>query len=67
MGNRKSATCAVSEVSAASDSNERTERINRNERLEAATIEVAEICAGISKKFLPYPSKRPQNGADVLQ
>ena len=60
MINRKSATCAVSEVSAASGSKERTERINRNERLEAAMIEVAEIVAGISKKFLPCPSKRPQ-------
>ena len=56
MENRKSATCAVSEVSAASGSKEQTGRVNRNERLEAATIKVAEIEAGISMKFLPFPS-----------
>jgi len=50
----------VSEASAASGSKERTERINRNKRLKAATIEVAEIGAGISKKFLLCPSKRLQ-------
>ena len=27
----------------------------------------AVVCEGISKKFLPCPSKRPQNGVDILQ
>jgi len=54
-------------VSAASGSKERAERINRNKRLEAAPTEVAEVFAEISKKFLPFQSKRPHKGAAAVQ